>query len=57
MLVSGVQNSDAVLHIGLVKKCILVYHKMFQILFHYRLIQDIEYTLYRSYTDIVGLIQ
>ena len=55
MLVSGVQNSDAVLPIGLVKKFILVYHKMFQILFHYRLIQDIEY-ICRSYTDIVGPI-
>ena len=55
MLVSGVQNRDAVLPIGLVKKFILVYHKMFQILFHYRLTQDIEY-ICRSYTDIVGPI-
>ena len=48
MLVSRVQQSDSVIHIHL--------SILFQILFHYRLLQDIEYSTgnYTQYLVIVG---
>ena len=42
MLVSGVQQSDSVIYI-----CVCVYtyiYTLFKILFHYKLLQDIEYS-------------
>ena len=43
VLLSGVQQSDSVIHIH------ISIYVIFQILFHYRLLQDIEYSS-RSYT-------
>ena len=42
MLVSGIQQSDSVIH----KYIFICIHVLFHILFHYGLLQDIEYVLY-----------
>ena len=44
---SGLQQSDSVLYIIYICVCVYIYIHIyipFQILFHYRLIQDIEYS-------------
>ena len=44
MLVSGVQESDSAIYIYMHIIYIIYIFVLFQILFHYRLLQDIEYS-------------
>ena len=44
MLVSGVQQSDSVTYIEMKKYSFSYTYFLFQILFHYKLLQDFEYS-------------